>query len=453
MKYQLVKELAPECLIVQNEAGEKFIFDKIPFAVPPRVGLRKEIQKEIGEIIETERTIKASGLIKYLALEKYGDELYLIRENSRSFAIKDFEGGNIEETCRALLQILKIMQVYHRNEIALGGVSIGLLKQAGNDFYLQDPLIFNHLSKSLTEAYHIQRPPEVIQGGSWSRESDIFSWGVVAYHLLTGVEPYRAASQEEKVAKILRGSVIPLNDLKPQLSAALNKLVIGCLNKDPLKRPKVDQLITLLGKLMEEQALFLPENEIKKVKERAELNRIKFKLQESVWLWFRKYGKILGIGFGIVLVFAWMFIWSKSPPTITASTTPDQVIAYYFQGVKEVNVPLVDEATHKVKNDLSNMVVNVHVLNTTNKSVDPAAKNLIKIEIEEFNQEKLYQKPDEVKYRIGYRIKIIAPRVVEYLEREDEYVLNPIKGVWRITDIKVLKQKNWREEIETAPVE
>ena len=449
MPYHLVKELAPDCLLLQNEAGEKFIFDKVPFVVPPRESLRKEMQKEIREIIEEEKSVKTSGLIKYINLEKYQGEFYLVRENSRQLSLKTVTSGDIEGTCRALLQVLKIMQIYHRDGMELGGISVGLIKQGGkNSFYLQDPLVINYLWKSLETEYQIERPPEVIEGNRWGQESDIFSWGAIAYYLLTGVEAYSAATQEDKAAKILRGNVISLNDLKPELSPALNKLIISCLNKNPLKRPKVENLISDLTKLIENQMVTISENEAKKLRERAGLNRKKFQFQETIWLWFRKYGKITGIGLGIIIVVTWLFLGSKPEPTITAATTPSEVLNYYFEGVKKVDVLLISEAIHKAKNDLSQMVSNIHVINTTNKAADPrAVANQIKIDVEDLRVKKLSEKPEEVKYRVDYRIKISASRVVEYLERNDEYLLEPVKGVWRITNIRVLHQKNWKEEI------
>lgn len=449
MSYQLVKELSPDCMLLQNEAGEKLIFDKIPFAVPPRESLRKEIQKELREIVEEEKSIKTAGLIKYINMEKYQDGFYLVRENSSSLKLKTVVSGNIEESCRALLHVLKIMQIYHRDGIALGGISLGLIRQEGkNGYYLQDPLILNYLWKSLEAAYQIERSPEVIGGYSWSIESDIFSWGAAAYHLLTGMEPYAAATSEEKVAKILRTSVIPLNDRKPEISSLLNKLIISCLNKDPLKRPKVENLISQLTKLLEDQAITVSEAEAKKNQERANLNLKKFKFWEYLWLWFRKYGKVTVICLGIFLILTWMFWGSKPKPTITTAATPDKVINYYFEGVKTINVQLVDEAVHKAKNDLSQMVSNIHVLNTTNKAAAPGStKYLIKITIEGLKLEKLSEKPEEVKYHVDYRVKINAPKVVEYLERNDEFILKPVKKIWRITTIKVLDQKNWKEKV------
>lgn len=448
MPYQLVKELTPDCLLLQNEAGEKFIFDKVPFVVPPRESLRKDMQREIREIVEEEKSVKSSGLIKYINLDKYQDGFYLVRENSRRLSLKTVTNGNIEETCQALLHALKIIQIYHSNGMTLGGISVGLIKQGDdNGYYLQDPLVINYLWKSLEPEYQIERPAEVIEGNGWSQESDIFSWGAVAYYLLTGAEAYLAATQEDKAAKILRGSVISLNDHKPEISPALNKLIISCLNKNPLKRPKVENLISELTKLLESQMVTISEAEAKKLQEKAGLNRKKFKFQETIWLWFRKYGKLTVISLGIIIIAAWMFLGSKPKPTITATTTPMEVLNYYFEGVKKVDVLLVDEAIHKAKNNLSQMVSNIHVINTTNKAADPVgAANQIKIDVEDLRVEKLSEKPEEIKYRVDYRIKVTAPRLVEYLERNDEFSLEPVKGIWRITDIKVLHQKNWKEE-------
>ncbi len=455
MPYQLVKELSSDSLLVQNEEGEKLVFDRIPFAVPPRENLRKEMQKEIKEIVEENKSIKAPGLIKYISMEKYQNEYYLVRENSRSLFLKTVSDGSIEEICQALLHALKMIQIYHRGGIILGGISIGLIRQGGkSSYYLQDPLVLNHLSKSLEPIYQIDRPPELIAGHSWSTESDIFSWGVAAYHLITGIEPYRADSSEEKVAKIQRGNVIPVNDFKPEVSLLLNKLIMSCLNKNFLKRPKVESLISQLTKILENQEVVLSEAEAQKQQERAELNRTKFKFQESLWFWFRKHGKIAGISLGIIIIFIGLLFGFKPKPTITVLTKPDQVINYYFEGIKTINVSLMDEAVYKAKNSLTDFVSMAHVINATLRSKSPAAlEYLTKIEIEGLRLEKIFEKPKEVKYRAEYRLKVIRSGVVEYLERKDEFSLKPIKKVWRITDVKVLFNKNWKEEIEPVIIQ
>lgn len=450
MSYQLVKELSPDCLILQNEAGEKLVFDKVPFAVPPRENLRKEMQKGIREIIEEDKLIKAPGLIKYVSLEKYQNEFYLVRQNTGSLCLKTVMNGSIEEICKALLHVLKMIQIYHRDGLVLGGISIGLIRQAGkNSYYLQDPLVLNHLSKSLEPIYWIDRPPELIEGHSWSMESDIFSWGVAAYHLITGREPYHAATPEDKVAKIRRGSVIPLNDYKPEVSQLLNKLILSCLNKNILKRPKVESIITQLTKLIENQEITISEAEAKKLHERAEMNRTKFKLQESLWLWFRKYGTVVGICLGAISIFFWLLLGFKPKPRITPLTKPDQVLSYYFEGIKTINVSLLDEATYKAKNSLTDFVSMAHVINATLQSSSPGAVDgLTKINIEDLRLRKILDTPEEVKYLAEYKIKIAKPNIIEFLERKDEFSLKPVKKVWRITDINVLFNKHWMEEVE-----
>jgi len=449
LAYQLIKELSPDCLIIQNEAGEKLVFDKIPFAVPPRENLRREMQKEVKEIVEETKAIKTSGLIKYISMEKYQNEYYLVRENSRSLCLENVTNATIEDTCQALLHALKMIQVYHQSGKVLGGISVGLIKQSGkNSYYLQDPLVLNYLSKSLGQIYQIDRPPEVIQGHAWSMESDIFSWAVAAYHLITGMEPYQAETLEERVAKIVRGSVISLNDHKSEVGPLLNKLILSCLNRNHLKRPKVESLITQLTKLLENNEVVIPEAEAKKQQERGEINRTRFKCKESVWLWFRKYGKIVGIGLGITILFLGMYFGSKPKPTITPATKPDQVVNYYFEGIKTINVSLMDEATYKSKNTLTDFISMVHVINASLRSTSPAAvEDLAKVVINGLKLEKILDKPEEIKYRAEYQLEVIRPQAIEYLERKEELNLKPIKKVWRITDIQLLFNKHWREEV------
>jgi serine/threonine protein kinase/tetratricopeptide (TPR) repeat protein len=69
--------------------------------------------------------------------------------------------------------------------------------------------------------------PEQAQGGRADRRSDIFSFGLLVYEVLTG---RRASSGGSPAA------VAPLRDTVPQVSTALERIVARCLEQDPAMR-------------------------------------------------------------------------------------------------------------------------------------------------------------------------------------------------------------------------
>ncbi len=78
--------------------------------------------------------------------------------------------------------------------------------------------------------------PEQAQGGGVGSRSDIFSFGVVLYQVLTGTLPFQAASQIGLLYEIVNTPAPQLNQLRPELPPALGGIVEKALEKDPERR-------------------------------------------------------------------------------------------------------------------------------------------------------------------------------------------------------------------------
>jgi tetratricopeptide (TPR) repeat protein len=78
--------------------------------------------------------------------------------------------------------------------------------------------------------------PEQIEGGPVDARSDIFSFGVVLFEMLTGRRAFEAASQNGLMAAILKEEPPPLSTLAPSVPAALDRAVRKCLAKYPAER-------------------------------------------------------------------------------------------------------------------------------------------------------------------------------------------------------------------------
>lgn len=78
--------------------------------------------------------------------------------------------------------------------------------------------------------------PEQVRGDPVDHRSDIFSFGVVLYELLTGVHPFRKARQVETTAAILRTDPAPLKRYIDDVPELLQCTVRKMLAKDPSQR-------------------------------------------------------------------------------------------------------------------------------------------------------------------------------------------------------------------------
>jgi serine/threonine protein kinase len=83
--------------------------------------------------------------------------------------------------------------------------------------------------------------PEVLRNQPYTQASDIYSWGMVAYELLSGLPPYYGLVHDEFLTlKICQGLRPDLNSIQiPQL---LKDLIEKCWDADPSKRPKANAL-------------------------------------------------------------------------------------------------------------------------------------------------------------------------------------------------------------------
>jgi serine/threonine protein kinase len=76
--------------------------------------------------------------------------------------------------------------------------------------------------------------PEIIKGSSFSKESDIFSMGMVMWELTTGCKPFANVGRFRPIIEICKGKRPEITEDTPEFFANLMK---GCWDDDPKKRP------------------------------------------------------------------------------------------------------------------------------------------------------------------------------------------------------------------------
>ena len=78
--------------------------------------------------------------------------------------------------------------------------------------------------------------PEQADGKPADARSDIFSFGVVLYEMVTGRRAFGGASRMATLAAILTKEPDPPSHVVPELSADLEKTIVRCLRKSPDRR-------------------------------------------------------------------------------------------------------------------------------------------------------------------------------------------------------------------------
>ena len=78
--------------------------------------------------------------------------------------------------------------------------------------------------------------PEQAEGGAVDARSDIFSFGVLFYEMLTGQKPFQRESRMKTLAAILREEPGPASAANAAVPADAERILSRCLRKDPQRR-------------------------------------------------------------------------------------------------------------------------------------------------------------------------------------------------------------------------
>jgi serine/threonine-protein kinase len=92
--------------------------------------------------------------------------------------------------------------------------------------------------------------PEQIQGGRGDPRSDVYSWGVIVYELLTGRVPFEGDNWLAVMAGHLRRTPERIRDLRPEVSASFEAVVLKAMRRYPENRyQSADALLADLERL------------------------------------------------------------------------------------------------------------------------------------------------------------------------------------------------------------
>jgi serine/threonine-protein kinase len=104
----------------------------------------------------------------------------------------------------------------------------GLSRIFGED---RQPL--NLTQSGVTMGTPLYMSPEQVEGKPVDPRTDIYSFGVTAYHLLAGVPPFRGSNAFEVAIQHVQGQAVPLAKIRPDLPAEMCNLVDRMMAKKP----------------------------------------------------------------------------------------------------------------------------------------------------------------------------------------------------------------------------
>jgi Tol biopolymer transport system component/predicted Ser/Thr protein kinase len=97
---------------------------------------------------------------------------------------------------------------------------------------MTDPI--THAGAIVGTLYYVS--PEQVEAKNTDERSDIFSFGVVLYEMITGQRPFTGDSQAAVLASLMKDQPSPISQRQPAVPRSLERLVRKCLEKKPEDR-------------------------------------------------------------------------------------------------------------------------------------------------------------------------------------------------------------------------
>ena len=150
--------------------------------------------------------------------------------HSRGVTHRDIKPGNIMITSHGLVKLM----------------DFGIAKSA-NDLNLTRP------GTTMGSVYYMA--PEQVRGGTVDARSDIYSFGVTLYEMLTGRKPFQADTSYSVLNAQLNEAPMPPLQVNPAISPQLNDIVLRAMAKNPEGRfQTADEFRNALKALREQPA-------------------------------------------------------------------------------------------------------------------------------------------------------------------------------------------------------
>lgn len=179
--------------------------------------------------------------------------------------IKDGNNSDERQCVKVMMEILKALAFAHEKDVIHRDIKPDNIMITPNEQVLVTDFGIATLAKSsepkkvdgekveiaCTPKY---ASPEQLRGKKMDGRADLYSFGVVAYEILTGSPPFKGKSLMEIVGKQLKAKPAPIESLRADVSPELANAITRCLAKNPEKRYQSAQdLLDDLSKLLGEQ--------------------------------------------------------------------------------------------------------------------------------------------------------------------------------------------------------
>ncbi len=176
---------------------------------------------------------------------------------------RDGQRPSLEIGLDLMRQAAEGLAFAHRKNVVHGEVQPGnmLLARTGSRYNLKlsdfrlAQIVMRGSGNSDDDAGLINEPkyisPDHVMPGGIQTPSDVYSLGIVMYHVFTGLVPFEVRDHGDAMVKHVYEQPRPLREARPDVYPELEQLVLKCLLKRPTERPSADEVRDTLQAILE----------------------------------------------------------------------------------------------------------------------------------------------------------------------------------------------------------
>jgi len=246
LHYKIIRKLGEGGMGVVYLAEDTKLERKVAIKFLPRnISANSEDKKRFEIEAKAAAALNHPNIATIHAIEEYDDDMFIVMEYIEGKELKDIVGAysnkplQMNDIINYAIQIAEGLNAAHKKGIIHRDIKSSniMITNDGKvkimDFGLAKMNGRTKLTKiGSTVGTIAYMSPEQARGGEIDHRTDIWSFGVVIYELLTGKLPFSADYDQAIIYSILNENPVSPSGLKSEIFLALNQIIIKCLNKD-----------------------------------------------------------------------------------------------------------------------------------------------------------------------------------------------------------------------------
>ncbi|MFC2139514.1 protein kinase [Bacteroidota bacterium] len=214
--------------------------------LPRYISSNKEERQRFEIEAQAAASLNHPNISHIYAIEETDDEMFIVMEYIDGQELKDkikSEPLPVEECAAIALKIAEGLEAAHNKGIVHRDIKSSniMISTDGQvkimDFGLAKLGSDNQITKmGSTMGTAAYMSPEQTEGENVDKRTDIWSFGVVLYEILTNQLPFKGDYEQAVIYSILNEEPHNISDLRPEIPGRLVEIINKCLEKDPVDR-------------------------------------------------------------------------------------------------------------------------------------------------------------------------------------------------------------------------